>query len=617
MKRLLIILAALISSANAQQHYPLKEQLGVNVFGWDLGSHPDQADKDARTASLQSAIINTRFSWLRIYADASVYKDANNIVWKFNPDGRGYLTEDYIKQIRAKLPTLKVNFCYQNTPLNIANEWAATGARNTQYRHPKTDPSNPATWSELAKDLGVIAGRYGTNSNVSDYPVFISPNWWEPKQVILKGSGIANQIEGGNEYDNGYSNNPMTNGQLVSPDKPALTGSQYAVLWKASGEAIKRADPNMSVSTTGVMTEDPQILIDALAWYDLNNGGKVPFDSYQFHCYPWGWSKGIASALPPEMNMVPAAKKVVAAAKGRCKVVIGEWSSGDRHPESNMGIRLFSNYTADQISAYWVVRALLGFNMAGVYSSYYYKLRQDYGAINDNNSEQFITSNLFADNVDGITVTRRLTGDIFRQLSDFGDMVFDSALVDEPNKKVYRYKNSTQYILGGWTVENVSLVTINGTNRASFTEVKSNYSFPSGTRYDLQPGDTMKRTPFAGGSIELSTKPVFIVMGEVSKPPVITPPDTVVTPPPIVVPPVDTVVVPPPPVVIPPSPSDTVVTNFKGEWYNMEVYNIAGQLIGKYYTNNPKPIKNKLPRGIYIIKYYNDRTFFTEKYIKN
>jgi Ca2+-binding EF-hand superfamily protein len=34
-----------------------------------------------------------------------------------------------------------------------------------------------------------------------------------------------------------------------------------------------------SVSTTGVMTEDPQILIDALKWYDTNNGGKVPFDS--------------------------------------------------------------------------------------------------------------------------------------------------------------------------------------------------------------------------------------------------------------------------------------------------------------------------------------------------
>jgi hypothetical protein len=599
--------------------YPLKDLIGANGFSWDMGSHPQQADKDARTASLQSAIINTRFSWLRIYADASVYKDDNNTTWKFNPDGRGYLTEDYIKQIRTKLPTLKINFCYQNLPKNISAEWATTGARNTQYRHPNTNVSSAATWAEKTADEKVIAGRYGVNTNASDYPVFVSPNWWEPQQQVLKGTGLANQIEGGNEYDNGYSNNPMTNGQLVNPDAPAINGSQYAVIWKASGDAIKSVDPNMQVSTTGVMTENPQILIDALKWYDTNNGGKVPFDSYQFHCYPWGWSKGMASALPPEMNMVPAAKKVVAAANGRCKVVIGEWSSGDRHPESNMGIRLFSNYTADQISAYWAVRALLGFNMAGVYSSYYYKLRQDYGAINDNNSEQFITSNLFADNADGITVTRRLTGDMFRQLSDFGDMIFDSAIVDEPNKKVYRYKNSTQNILAGWTVENVSLVTINGTNRASFTEVKSNYPFPPGNKLDIQPGDTMKRTPFAGGLIELSTKPVFIVVGDVAKPPVVTPPDTVVVPPPVIVPPVDTVVVTPPPVVIPPPPpsSDTVVTNFKGEWYNMEVYNIAGQLIGKYYTNNPKPVKNKLPRGIYIIKYYNDRNFFTEKYIKN
>jgi hypothetical protein len=490
----------------------IKNQLGVNCFGWDLGSHPDQANKEQRTASLQDAIISTRFEWLRIYADASVYKDGQ--AYKFNPDGRGYLTEDYIKQIKENLPTLKVNFCFQNAPQNIINEWAALKQRNTQYRHPNTDPSKPETWSELVKDLKVIAGRGGTNPNAADYPVYVSPNWWEPKQQMLKGTGIYDQIEGGNEYDNGYSNNPMTNGQLVDPDKPALSGSQYAVLWKAYGDAIKEVDPNMPVSTTGVMTEIPQILIDALAWYDANNGGKVPFDYYQFHCYPWGWAKGMASALPPEMNMIPAAKKVVEAAKGRCKVIIGEWSSGDRHPESNMGIRPFGDYTTDQIAAYWAVRALLGFEAIGAAQSYYYKLRQDYGKINDTNSEQFITSNLFED-VDDITVKRRLIGDMFRQLSDYGDYVFDSVLADDGTKVVYKFTNGTKSLIVGWTVEKVQLVTINGTNRAQFTEVKSSFNFPKGTRLDI---DSMASQAFAGGAIELSSKPVFVIAGDVVTP---------------------------------------------------------------------------------------------------
>jgi hypothetical protein len=501
--------------------YPIKNLLGIDCFGWDLGSHPDQANKDARTASLQNGIISTRFQWLRIYCDAgangqSVYKTADNTAWKFNPDGRGYLTDTYIQQIRANLATLKVNFCYQNLPLNISNEWAPTGARNTQYRHPGTNVALAATWAEKSADEKVIALRGGTNHTGPDYPLYQSPNAWEPVQVMLKGAGLYNRVEGGNEYDNGYSNNPMTGpgGTLVNPDAPAITGAQYAVVWKASGEAIKQGDPNMEVCTTGVMTENPQILTDALAWYDANNGGVVPFQVYQFHCYPWGWSHGnLASALPPEYNMVPAAKAVVTAANNRCKVCIGEWGY-DLHPDSDMGIRPFGTYTGEQIRAYWVVRSLLGFAKEGIESSYYYKMRQDYGKINDTNSTIFITSNLFEDVGDDITITRRFTGDMFRQMSDFGDFVFDSVIVEDSTKRVFKFKNGTQELYAGWTIETITPVVVNGVNRASFTEVKTNYTFPAGTKYTIQPGNSMASSSFAGGSIELSTKPVFVLVGD-------------------------------------------------------------------------------------------------------
>jgi hypothetical protein len=483
---------------------PLKNLLGINCHQWDVASHPQQTGKEARTTALQNAIISTSFSWLRIYTDATVIKDGSNLTFMFSPDGRGYMQDEAIAQLKKSNPSLKVNICYQNAPKNIQAEW--TGKKNTQYRHVNSDPSKPEAWAELAADMAVIAARGGTNTNVADYPLFTSPNWWDPKQIMLKGSGLYDQVEAQNELDNNWSNDQF------------LNGSQYAVLWKVVYDAVKKVDPNISVSSTGVMTENPQVLTDALNYSKSQGWGKI-FDKYQFHCYPWGWSKDIASALPPEMNMIPAAKKVVAAAGG-IPCIIGEWGF-DLHPDSDMGVRPFGPYTGEEIRSYWICRSLLGFLMAGIDTAFYYREYQDYGLKNDTNATIFETSSLFIKD-DQDVITRRLSGDVFKQLSGFGDFSFDAAIVDNDVQKVYRFTNGTKQLYAGWTIEKVSLVTVpNGsytTNRAVFTEVKSNYNFPAGTRLDLQPGDSMQQTAFAGGTIELSTKPVFVLVDGATPP---------------------------------------------------------------------------------------------------
>jgi hypothetical protein len=68
-------------------------------------------------------------------------------------------------------------------------------------------------------------------------------------------------------------------------------------------------------------------------------------------------------------------------------------------------------------------------------------------------------------------------------------------------------------------VEEADLVVINGVNRAKLTENKVPFTFPSGTRFDIQPGDTMKQTAFPGGQIELSSKPVFLLVDTTPEPP--------------------------------------------------------------------------------------------------
>lgn len=479
------------------KHYPIKNFLKIDAHQWDIASHPQQAGKEARTAALQNAILSTGITGIRLYSDASVIKDDNNQTFKFNPDGRGYEQDSAIMWLKAKNPNIDILFCYQNAPKNIQAAWGLASKKSTQYRMPNAPADSASSWSMLAKDMAVIAARGGTNKNAPTYPVYVSPSWWDTKQVAFVGSGIYNSIEAQNELDNNWSNTEPLNAQ------------QYCVMWKSVYDAVKKVDPNITVSTTGVMTEDPKILSDAITWSKANNSGTVPFDEYQFHCYPWGWSKNIASALPPEYNMIPAAKKVVAASNG-IPCVIGEWGY-DLHPESNMGVRPWSNYTGEECRSFLITRSLLGFAATGIAKSYYYREYQDYGLLNDDNATIFETSSLFIKD-DQDKITRRLSGDAFKQLSAYGDFVWDSTLVEDSSKVVYRFTSGTKKLYVGWTVEKVQLVTINGTNRAQLTEVKLPFDFPKGIRLEIQAGDSMLAQSFAGGSITLCSKPIFVLV---------------------------------------------------------------------------------------------------------
>jgi hypothetical protein len=491
----------LTQTTTTVKHYPIKNLLGVNLHPWDLiasnGSYGPAAAK--QTADKQNAITSTGFTWLRIYVDAYNVKDVNNTSYAFNPtinNGGGYMVDSAIFSLKKANQNLKVDYCYQNAPKNIQAEWQAIGKKSTQYRHPNTDPLNPASWSELAHDMAVITARGGSNVNAPAYPVYTSPNWWDPKQTGVRGSKLYDQVEDQNELDNNWGNDQF------------LNGSQYAVLWKTTYDSVKKVDSTMSVSTTGVMSGDPPILTDALNYAKSKGWGKI-FDVYQFHCYPWGWGKNMASALPPEMNMIPQARKIVEAAGG-LPCDIGEWSAGDLHPNSDMGIRPFGGHTASEISAWWTTRGILGFAAVGIHAAYHYRMYQDYGLANDSNSTIFETSSLFIkDNNDSIT--RRLSGDVFYMFAtQYPDYYLDSVIVADSSKVVYKFTDGTKGFYVGWNIEQVSLITVpNGaytTNRAQFTEVKSNYTLPNGQ------------------TVQLSSKPVFVAVGGTPPPPQPPPP---------------------------------------------------------------------------------------------
>jgi hypothetical protein len=276
--------------------------------------------------------------------------------------------------------------------------------------------------------LAVFTARGGRNKNAPDYPLFSSPNWWENegeyKQEALKGAGLYDILEGGNEWDNKDTH-----------DNP-VTPEQYAAAWKQYGEAIKKVDPTMEVCSSGVTVHYPDVLTRALDWFRVNNGGKIPIDVYQFHCYPFGWKNvntlgiNVANGLPPEYTMVPNAAKVVQAANG-LPCIIGEWGY-DRHELSDIGIKAFSNYTASEVHAYMCARSILGFAAVGVRNAFYYRQFQDLGRANDTNQGLFALLHyliLIIQDIEQEKITRRLSGDVFRQLHDLmGEFWFDSAL---------------------------------------------------------------------------------------------------------------------------------------------------------------------------------------------
>jgi hypothetical protein len=100
----------------AVQYYPIKDLLGIDGHEWDFMSHPQQTGAETRTANLQNAVISTGFTWIRLYADATVKKDATNSTFMFSPDGRGYTSDSAFFLLKKANPNIKINYCYQNAP---------------------------------------------------------------------------------------------------------------------------------------------------------------------------------------------------------------------------------------------------------------------------------------------------------------------------------------------------------------------------------------------------------------------------------------------------------------------------------------------------------------------
>jgi hypothetical protein len=558
-------------AAFGQQHYPIKNLLGVNDYTWDNVSHYSYSNFTDITNRKQDAIKYIGITRLRLSSDVYANKDDQNASYLFSPERRGFQTDTGIVLLKKKIPGIIINLCYQNQPVNIQHEWSASGKKSTAYIHYGADKNNPASFKEIAHDCYVLAARGGKNINVRDYPLWVSPNWWEPKQTMYKGAAFYDIIEPGNEWDNQYSN-----------DDP-FTGAQYAAMLSAVYDSIKKADASMLVSTTGIANGDPKFLTDAIAWCKANRGGQLPFDLAQHHFYPWGWP--LSGGLPGELSIIPEAKKILSAA-GNVPLVVGEWSF-DTNPNSPINAPAHDGYTAEQTRAQAAIRTILKFAQIGIHSSYWYRLFPSYDPNIDSSWIQFETSYLAKQIDDSNHITIMPVGYYFRQLSTFGDYVFSTALRDDSVQVLKFIKPGAPDLYAMWTVEKMDQFTDGrGVTHPLWKERKYKYVLPvAGMRLDFtdDASGTLAQSPFLEQEVELTSKPFFVTTN----------------------------------IILPLRDTAGISRPFIPELFNVELYDFTGVLLLKKKGVDLVEFKRQLPRKKYfILKYYNAKKNMTEKIYK-
>jgi hypothetical protein len=133
---------------------------------------------------------------------------------------------------------------------------------------------------------------------------------------------------------------------------------------------------------------------------------------------------------------------------------------------------------------------------------------------------QFSTMALLRENEDG-TISRRLVGNYFRQISEFGDYYFDSRINQEGPRVIKFKKDASNSFVAIWAVEGM---TIPANSRPVFTQTSGTYNLaltPNATvkiRRFVDEGDNMSTqvvTVPSNGILAVSydLKPVFIEVG--------------------------------------------------------------------------------------------------------
>lgn len=465
--------------AVTRQASPLTDLFGVVLKPWDVAfsQFPEKLP----------SLIGLDLSRVRLY---------NDYVLNHNTDGTWNMNQlDGWRQI-DNMNTLKSNgintqMCYLGFPY----EPFPTGeVRN-----------DPATYLQLAKDIY----DFGVSNKA-------------------KGEYFKT-IEVGNEMNRWYANNwaEYMDGYALAAMMSICYDGHHG---KYANVGLKASGSQAQVSLGGLAEGEPYILYQIAEWSEKNRGYRadgtidLPFDIYSFHCYSSleGQRDGIAGGVSPEYGMVTYMRKVNEIRNHKfpwLKIHVGEWG-WDISANSALNAPAFGSYTANQTSAMWTARALLLMAQYRMDASSYYRIKQDYDALDDGSYLPFATMALIRQHADGVKqpdgsylgfdLRRTLTGDYFSQLSALlhQGWIIDSQVSTSPY--VLKFKKGTSEMYAIWEVENMTV-----TDRPQFSEKTSTYSFAKSgiiKRFvDDGSGVMSSENYTAGTQLTINAKPIFFV----------------------------------------------------------------------------------------------------------
>lgn len=493
---------------------PISNMMDVNAFGWNLNTDAER-----------TAFLSTGSKGVRLYTDAASIEDEKNVMG-FNPS---ILGGNYYDDLYSWLTQQGFyhHSALQGQPQYRQRDWAthnATSHRNVAYNQ-KDDKYNPAIWVGGGEFIYNWVSRFG-KSGTPSYTPYVFPWNGAPVNTVKVALNNAGYVEFGNEQDQFWNgaDNFMNGKQIAVAASVAYDGHKGA--YAKCG--VKSADPSFKMILTGLATSKTDTLEGIKDWTIKNRGyktnGKInwPFDVIAFHHYSFTGSSnqkagGTQVGLPPELDLELALKRFVAWVAKNCPEIelqLGEWGN-DRNQGSPMKAPAYGSFSVDQVQAMWGARTILVCATSGITRAQYFRLYQDSNEM-DLNPTQFETMALLRDNENG-SYSRRLIGDYWKQLSEFGSYVNTGGTL-QGQLRTETYKSGTDEIKAVWTIENFS----NGV----FSENIISYSVPAGTviRRFVDGGSAMSvQTLTATTNLSVGSSPIFII----------TPAQNTPTPPPV------------------------------------------------------------------------------------
>lgn len=361
-----------------------------------------------------------------------------------------------------------------------------------------TGRSTLTTWDSVARLSYVYAARKGRNANATKHKPYtsVSEPWLNNNDSV--GLNTAEWTEVMNEPNAWWAGyNDYVNGKHL-----ATAWSKYYDNNKVSSTTLgaKNADTSMSVSTSGLAINTVDLNRSADLYAKTLRGSRPktavptqptywkaktfgwtdnPYDVIQFHNYAYTggadqYGAGTHSGLPFEISPAYQAVKDFVWFRDKyapwAKVDVGEWGY-DIHQGSPMNAPAIGVYSIDEVRGVWSIRTMIEYNVLGIDYAQWYRL---YGY--DSTATQFSTMSLLRD--DGSNIfSRRLVGNYFAQLSEFGDYVYDSTLRSD-SLRVYRFKKDTSYLYYVCAVESWTNAANAGSVKATFTNRTGTYNLP-------------------------------------------------------------------------------------------------------------------------------------------